>query len=319
MLKLAVLVSEFAQHMAVAHELFSKEVRSVVATFKRRSYELKRERPTDTPCSIFTAWEKLLQETEMDAQAHLDAAGLLIKNVHRPLQEVASHKTSQTRQLIAFRELLENLIQQTESNLDQVQEAFQKLVRSLLKGPREEDSERAQATRTELCTSHNDYVLCLRATNRTAEEFQRVLPEVLEELEEIYIDTSNTVNVAIEGHALLMLTKANEQHRRFEEQLKMCRQVNPQLDVTCFVTATKSDSSSDVTGCKRHFCISPGDLSQLGVEVGRNQLLLDQCTIVTLEERRLSLQRRGMELLSAIKQSQDRNNAYVNACQRWSC
>lgn len=53
-------------------------------------------------------------------QAHLDAAGLLIKNVHRPLQEVASHKTSQTRQLIAFRELLENLIQQTESNLDQV-------------------------------------------------------------------------------------------------------------------------------------------------------------------------------------------------------
>jgi hypothetical protein len=32
----------------------------------------------------------------------------------------------------------------------------------------------------------------------------------LQELEEIYIDTSNTLNVAIEGHALLLLTKVNE-------------------------------------------------------------------------------------------------------------
>lgn len=32
---------------------------------------------------------------------------------------------------------------------------------------------------------------------------------MLQELEEIYIDTSNTVNVAIESHALLLLTKVS--------------------------------------------------------------------------------------------------------------
>ena len=32
----------------------------------------------------------------------------------------------------------------------------------------------------------------------------------MQELEEIYIDTSNTLNVAIEGHALLLLTKVKQ-------------------------------------------------------------------------------------------------------------
>lgn len=33
---------------------------------------------------------------------------------------------------------------------------------------------------------------------------------LLQELEEIYIDTSNTVNIAMESHALMLLTKVRK-------------------------------------------------------------------------------------------------------------
>ena len=41
-------------------------------------------------------------------------------------------------------------------------------------------------------------------------DFIKGLFSLLQELEEIYIDTSNTLNVAIEGHALLLLTKVKQ-------------------------------------------------------------------------------------------------------------
>ena len=53
-------------------------------------------------------------------QAHMDAAGLLIKNVYRPLQEVATHKGSHIQQLIAFREILEGMLDKDSDSLTEV-------------------------------------------------------------------------------------------------------------------------------------------------------------------------------------------------------
>ena len=50
----------------------------------------------------------------------MDAAGLLIKNVYRPLQEVATHKGSHIQQLISFREILENMLDKDSNSLTQV-------------------------------------------------------------------------------------------------------------------------------------------------------------------------------------------------------
>lgn len=38
----------------------------------------------------------------------------------------------------------------------------------------------------------------------------RIFHHLLQELEEIYIDTSNTVNIAMESHALMLLTKVRK-------------------------------------------------------------------------------------------------------------
>ncbi|XP_014779543.1 uncharacterized protein LOC106875788 [Octopus bimaculoides] len=68
-LQLAMLVAEFAQQVAVVYENFSKELDSVITTFRKTSKDLKKDRPPiDSPTSIFSAWETLFQETENDAQ-----------------------------------------------------------------------------------------------------------------------------------------------------------------------------------------------------------------------------------------------------------
>ncbi|KAH3784900.1 hypothetical protein DPMN_162972 [Dreissena polymorpha] len=90
-------------------------------------------------------------------------------------------------------------------------------------------------------SAHNEYLLQLRASNRLQDDMKVTLPQVLEELDEICIDTTNTVNVAIESHSLLLLTKANEQRRQLENLLRCCRQVNPMLDISLFVKAINSE------------------------------------------------------------------------------
>ncbi|XP_076449962.1 uncharacterized protein LOC143286309 [Babylonia areolata] len=312
-LRLAVMVSEFSQEMAAAHELFSKEMQTVVDTYKQRSYELKQHRPVDTPCTIFTAWDKLLSETEMDAQAHVDAAALLMKNVYQPLQEVATHKGSHTQRLSAFRELLENLLARDTTSIRQVKEEYEASFQTLVSDP---ECREAQSVRDRVLDRHNEYVLQLRAANRAIEQFRRTLPDILEELEEIYIDTSNTVNVAIEGHALLLLTKATEQRRRFEDQLKICRQVNPQLDLAFFVKAISNHDNLPTLQLPLHRFTAVNTESPQLQMVLRNQVITNERTEQALNERRVSLQRRGMELASVIKICQDRINSRVNICQR---
>ncbi|XP_021345795.1 uncharacterized protein LOC110445468 [Mizuhopecten yessoensis] len=310
-LKLAILVAEFAQQMAAAHEHFSKEIQSVISSFRRKNYELLKERPVDTPSSIYNAWETLLQETELDAQAHLDAASLLIKSVYKPLEEMATYKQSQAQRLNVFREHFDNTLQKVQNQLECAEEEYKNSYTQYQDCSTPISRENAKA---QFYNAHNEYVFQIRASNRTIDEFQMVIPKVLEELEEIYIDTSNTVNVAIESHALLLLTKANEQHKRFDELLKVCRQVNPQLDISWYVEALNPE-------CPRlelhHPCFHPADITIINSEESmKNTLIVDRSTEVTLYERRCRLQKEAAELTSYIKQNQDITHTLVNICQR---
>ncbi|XP_064599795.1 uncharacterized protein LOC135466306 isoform X1 [Liolophura sinensis] len=314
-LKLALLVAEFAQQMAAAHEMFSKEIQTVISNIKRKNHDLKKERPVETASTIHCAWEALLLEVEMDAQAHLDVASLLLKNVYKPLDEVATHKTSQAKKLQGFRQSFEMLVSNTEDKLEKCLKGYHESYQvfkmsngSSMPGTRE-------AAKISFYNAHNDYLLQLRSSNRLIEQFHLVLPQVLEELEEIHIDTSNTINVAIESHALLLLTKATEQHRRFESLLKVCRQVNPQLDISSFVKAVSPEPLR--LELSIHQFSPPPDLNLNNPEEAlRNRLVLDRHTEVAIKERRSAIQREAAELTSYIKQNQDVTQTLVNICQR---
>ncbi|XP_048241790.1 uncharacterized protein LOC124114609 isoform X1 [Haliotis rufescens] len=310
-LKLSVLVAEFAQQMAAAHEHFSKEIQSVIATFRRRNYDLNKERPVEQPSTIFKAWECLLQESEMDAQAHLDAASLLIKNVYKPLEMVASYKSSQAQKLCSFRDNFENILSKSENSLQQAERGYYDTYETFSGCTSVQGRE---AAKKEMYNAHNDYVLQLRASNKIVDEFHEVIPQVLEELEEIYIDTSNTINVAIESHALLLLTKAKEQHRRYDDLLKICRQVSPHVDISHFVKTMCQEQGAPNTYI-HHF--QPADLSVSTTEVAmKNQLIIDGYTEPIMNHKRKELQREAVELASFIKRSQDVTTSLISICQR---
>ncbi|XP_041366943.1 uncharacterized protein LOC121381665 [Gigantopelta aegis] len=312
-LKLAVLVAEFAQQIAATYEHVSKEIQSITTTFRKKNYELKKERPTDTTSTISIAWESLLQETEMDAQAHLDVASLLIKNVYRPLSDVASYKRSQGQKLCTFRENFENLLEDSEKHLSTTEATYYSCYEMYKDA---EDEEKRDNAKSDLYNAHNSYVLQLRASNRIADEFHKVIPQVLEELEEIYIDTSNTINVAIETHALLLLTKANEQHRKFDDLLHICRQVNPQMDVSQFVKSVSSDlSGPHIPSHHFHPADDVEDVSTTEVTM-KNQLIVDKYTENCIRSQLVELQKEAMQLTVYIKQKQDATNTLINVCQR---
>ncbi|KAK3103226.1 hypothetical protein FSP39_017569 [Pinctada imbricata] len=305
------IVAEFAQQMAAIYEHFSKEIQNVIATFRRKNYELKKERTVDTPCTIFTAWESLLQGTEIDAQAHLDAASLLIKNVYKPLEELAKYKQSQTQKMIAFRDKFEDTLNNAEDQLIQAEENYVQTYKNYQSCSSQNSRENAK---NDFYNAHNEYVFQLRASNRTIDEFQTVIPQLLEEFEEIYIDTSNTINVAIESHALLLLTKANEQRRRFEDLLKICRQVNPQLDISFFMNALNPEQAKLELSFHK---FRPADIAIVSSEESMiNCLIIDKHTEPSLQERRHRLQRDAAEMTSYIKQNQDVIHSLMNICQR---
>ncbi|KAJ8298703.1 hypothetical protein KUTeg_022763 [Tegillarca granosa] len=141
-----------------------------------------------------------------------------------------------------------------------------------------------------------------------------IFPFFIQELEEIYIDTSNTINAAIESHALLLLTKANEQHKRFEDLLKICRQVNPKLDISFFVNALNPDCAK--IELHYHNFNKPESSGNTSENSMTNQLISDSGTEINLQNRRAKLQKEASELTSYIKQNQDITNALVNICQR---
>ncbi|GFR98024.1 hypothetical protein ElyMa_002760200 [Elysia marginata] len=135
-------------------------------------------------------------------------------------------------------------------------------------------------------------------------------------MEEIYIDTGNTINVAVQSHALLLLTKAKEQHKRYEGQLRLCRQVSPHADVTYFVKAVSQENST-LTFVQTHQEFKPAvALAADDQKSLCRQLILDRLTEESVLRKRSSLQAKAMEMTVSLKHNQDIISTLSNVCQR---
>ena len=67
--------------------------------------------------TLFNTWESLLNETESDAQAHTDIAGVLGRAVSRPLLEKTFHMKIQSRTVFLHRESFDSILDKTEQML----------------------------------------------------------------------------------------------------------------------------------------------------------------------------------------------------------
>jgi hypothetical protein len=73
---------------------------------------------------LFTVWDSLLQETELDASVHTDIAAALSRSVSRPLLEKTFHMKIQSRKVFTNRESFENLLAKTEDLLMKVRQFY---------------------------------------------------------------------------------------------------------------------------------------------------------------------------------------------------
>lgn len=73
------------------------------------------------PSALFHTWETLLQEVEIDSQAHSDIASILGRQVSRPLLERSFHRKIQSRKVFTHRESYETILTKTEDKMAKVQ------------------------------------------------------------------------------------------------------------------------------------------------------------------------------------------------------
>ncbi|KAJ8930380.1 hypothetical protein NQ314_016830, partial [Rhamnusium bicolor] len=112
-------VSDFTQQLGQMYEQHAEELQMLVANFRKRNGELRKERPA-CPSSLFHTWENLLQEVEIDSQALGDIASILGRQVSRPLLERSFHRKMQSRKVFSHRESYETIIAKTEEKLAKV-------------------------------------------------------------------------------------------------------------------------------------------------------------------------------------------------------
>jgi len=81
---------------------------------------------------VFHAWETLLQEVEIDSQAHSDIASILARQVSRPLLERSFYRKIQSRKVFTHRESYDTILHKTEDMLTKASTLISNLNQSQL-------------------------------------------------------------------------------------------------------------------------------------------------------------------------------------------
>ncbi|CAH1154321.1 unnamed protein product [Phaedon cochleariae] len=223
--KLVRTVSDFTQQLGQMYDQHAQEMQMLVASFRKKNGDLRKERPA-CPSSLFHTWETLLQEVEIDSQAMGDIASILERQVARPLLERSFHRKIQSRKVFTHRESYETIIAKTEEKLAKCRQEYKNAYLSYLSSP-------SNDSLSAYFNTHNAYIQQLHATNGMMEEFgKNTLPSLLQELEEIYTDLCSTVTEAVLQGAEVVSNRAIEQSRRYDSLVSQCRAVTAKSDLS---------------------------------------------------------------------------------------
>ncbi|XP_041976310.1 uncharacterized protein LOC121731058 isoform X1 [Aricia agestis] len=222
--KLVKTVSDFSAQLSQVYERHSSELQLLVASFRKRNSELRKERAT-CPSSLFHTWETLLQEVEADVVGYSNAATSLERAVATPLIEKTFHMKVQARKIFAHREGCEVILGKADEQLNKSRQDYRNAFLNYC----------ANSNPANLATyydSHNTYVQQLTATNAMIEQYHKhTLPTILQELEEILTDVTTAVSDAICQEGEIITDKTNNQLRRYESLCAQARAVSSTADL----------------------------------------------------------------------------------------
>ncbi|CAH1122786.1 unnamed protein product [Ceutorhynchus assimilis] len=321
--KLVKTVSDFTQQLGQMYEQHAEELQMLVANFRKRNTELRKERPA-CPSSLFHTWEALLQEVEIDSQALGDIASILGRQVSRPMLERSFYRKMQSRKVFTHRESYETIIAKTEEKLAKTRQEYKNAYLSYLANPTTESL-------SAYFNAHNAYVQQLHATNGMMEEFgNTTLPSLLQELEEIYTDLCSTVTDAVIQGAEIVSSRALDQTKRYETLVSQCRSVSGTLDLAhlsrsiptppgrglitrrVFVPPQPPPSPEAVDGD-----VANGHPNNENIPPPlKDELVIDQLSAVQIKPSHDALKKESDDLKAQIRQIQDALDTLLRIQQR---
>ncbi|KAG5894684.1 hypothetical protein JTB14_014333 [Gonioctena quinquepunctata] len=315
-------LSDFTQQLGQMYEQHAEELQMLVANFRKRNGDLRKERPA-CPSSLFHTWETLLQEVEIDSQALGDIASILGRQVSRPLLERSFHRKIQSRKVFTHRESYETIIAKTEEKLSKCRQEYKNAYLSYLSAPSTESL-------SAYFNTHNAYIQQLHATNGMMEEFgKHTLPSLLQELEEIYTDLCSTVTDAVLQGAEVVSNRAMEQSRRYESLVSQCRAVSGPADLTHLARSLPAPTGRGPI-MKRIFVPpqpppppDPVDGEPQDLQINdnippplRNELVIDRLSAVQIKPSHDALRKEFQDLEAQIRQIQDALDTLLRIQQR---
>ncbi|XP_054275359.1 uncharacterized protein LOC128994676 isoform X3 [Macrosteles quadrilineatus] len=325
--KLVRTVSDFTQELSQMYEQHAEELQLLVANFRKKNAELRKERPA-CPSSLFHTWETLLQEVEVDSQAHSDIASVFGRQVSRPLLERSFHRKVQARKVFAHRESFELVVNKAEEKLAKARQDYKASYLGHMASPSN------TATLAAYLDAHNNYVTQLHATNGMVDTYsQETLPLLLQELEEVYSDLCTTLSDSLQQGAEVISSRATEQSRRYEVLSNQCRAVSPTTDLAHFVRSlaplppqahpshrlrvfTPPQPPQQDTQADPSMADGP-PINDLNAPAPlKNEVVVDRLASIQVRSRYEALRVEAVELETQIKQLQDALDTMVRIQQR---
>ncbi|XP_037527664.2 LOW QUALITY PROTEIN: uncharacterized protein LOC119404989 [Rhipicephalus sanguineus] len=337
------IVADFTQQLSKLHSRHAEELQLLVEAFRKRNSELRKERPP-YHSSLFSCWEVLLQEVEVDSQVHGDISRCLSQHMGVMLLEKTFHRKAQSRKVFLHRESFENILVKAEELLNKCQgeyaEAYRAVCRrgctDLTAAPLDQPSplsaSEEQAALSAYYDCHNAYVQQLAATNGMLDEYySSTLPRLLDELQDVYCDISTIIAQSMLAASDVLANKAREQADHYEAVGSSCRAVNARSDLAGFVRTLCSTDPRNPTGSgtipatpPRHPFVPPraddesvssGD-SQLQQPTLGEQVIVDRLASLSVSSRSESLRQDVAQLEVQVRQQQDTLDALLRMQQR---
>ncbi|XP_055619189.1 uncharacterized protein LOC129764288 isoform X3 [Toxorhynchites rutilus septentrionalis] len=302
--KLVKTVSDFTETLAQLYEQHAEALQVLVSNYRKRNGELRKERPA-CQSNLFHAWETFLQEIETDSQATIEVASSLSRQVARPLLERSFYRKVQSRKVFTHRESFDTIIAKTEEKLSKCRIEYKQCFISHRQNP-------TQTTLTQYIDSHNAYVQQLHATNAMLEAYHcDTLPQLMQELEEIYNDLCNIVAEAVLQGAEAISAKALEQAKRYDSLAIQCKNVSPAQDLSYFVRSIPVSASAQRVP-KKVFAppqaaaqTEEEELADYGEQPGfKNGLVVEKGASIQVRPSLEALKRESQDLEIQIKQLQ---------------
>jgi len=302
-------LSDFAQELSQMYEHHAGELQLLVGNYRKKNAELRKDGRSGGNCML-QMWEALLQEVEADSQAHSEVASVLGRQVSRHTLERTFYRKVQARKLLAHRESLDTLITKSEDNLSKCRQEYKAAYLSHTQTPSN------TATLAAYLDAHNTYVTQLHATNAMVELYSKeLLPDLLQELDEVYSDLCSILSEAIAQGAEIISNRASVQSRRYCTIWSESKTMDPNGD-TANLMRTITIPSQPHPSYRLRLFTPPTNEPDPQVTQLKNTLVTDRVASIQIPQRYETLCEEATELQSQMQHLQDSLSTMLRIQQR---